>query len=224
MNQNHIEQIELNLRAKALNQRKAALDELAEFPSEVAVPILQKLANEKDVALCRLAVMGLGNHRTEASFLALQEILEHNQDPNVLSEAANSLFEFGDVTIPLLQELFMQSDNWLVRQTVISLLMETKEDEILLAVAVESLKDETQSVKEAGIVALGQLLKSSLKNQALALLTELAQDSYWRNRWQTAIALSGTQDPQAKLLIAKLQQDENFRVVAAALETASAQS
>lgn len=221
MNQNHIEQIELNLRAQALNHRKAALDELAEFPCEVAVPILQKLANEKDVALCRLAVMGLGNHRSEASFLALKEIVEHHQDPNVISEAANSLFEFGDAAIPLLQQLFVRSDNWLVRQTVICLLMETKEDETLLAVAIESLKDETQSVKEAGIIALGQLLKSSLKNQALAQLTELAQDAYWRNRWQTAIALSGTQDPQAKLLIAKLQQDEHFRVVAAALEAAS---
>jgi len=221
MNPNRIEQIELNLRASALNERKAALDELAEFPSEVAVPILQKLATEKDVGLRRLAVMGLGNHPTEASFQALQQILEHNQDGNVLSEAANSLFEFGDLAIPLLQQLFERSDNWLVRQTVISLLMETEHSDVLLAVVIESLKDKTQTVKQAGILALGQVLKSSLKNQALALLTELAQDSDWQNRWQTAIALQGCQDPQAKQLIAKLQQDENFRVVAAALESAS---
>ncbi|WP_193199039.1 HEAT repeat domain-containing protein [Nostoc sp. MG11] len=221
MNQNRIEQIELNLRAKALNQRKAALDELAEFPSEVAVPILQKLANEKDVALCRLAVMGLGNHQTEASFQALLQILEHNQDGNVLAEAANSLFEFGDVAIPLLQQLFERSDNWLVRQTVISLLMETEHHEVLFAVAVECLKDETQTVKEAGIIALGQVLKTSLQNQALPLLTELAEDLYWRNRWQTAIALHGCQHPQARYLMAQLQQDEHFRVVAAALESAS---
>ncbi|WP_341524518.1 HEAT repeat domain-containing protein [Nostoc sp. UHCC 0302] len=221
MNQKRIEQIELNLRAKALNQRKAALDELANFPSEIAIPILQKLANEKDVALCRLAVMGLGNHRTETSFQALEQILEHEQDGNVLAEAANSLFDFGDVAVPLLQKLFERSENWLVRQTVISLLIETKHYDVLFAIAVESLKDETQTVIEAGIFALGQLLKSSFKNEALLLLTELAQDSYWRNRWQTAIALHGCQDTQAKELIAKLQQDEHYQVVAAALESAS---
>lgn len=221
MNQSRIELLELKLRAQALNERKAALDELASFPSEVAVPILKKLADEKDVALCRLAVMGLGNHRTEASLQALQKILEHNQDSNVLSEAANSVFEFGDVAIPLLQQLFERSDNWLVRQTVISLLIETNYDEILLAVAVQAVRDETQSLKQVGILALGHLLKSSFKNQALALLTELAEDSDWQNRWQTAIALHGCQDPQAKQLIAKLQQDEHFRVVAAALESAS---
>ncbi|MFN6571020.1 HEAT repeat domain-containing protein [Dendronalium sp. ChiSLP03b] len=212
MNQNRLELLELKLRTQALNERKAALDELASFPAEVAVPLFQKLAQEKDVVLCRFAVMGLGNHRTDASFQVLQQILEHNQDGNVLSEAANSLFEFGDVAIPLLQQLFERSDNWLVRQTVISLLMETNNPEVLLAVAVQSLEDETQSIQQAGIQALGHLLKSSLKNQALALLTELAQDSDWQNRWQIAIALQGCEDPQAQQLIAKLQQDEHFRV------------
>ncbi|WP_281256975.1 hypothetical protein [Brunnivagina elsteri] len=37
MTQTPIEKIEINLRAEALNQRKAALDELAEFPPEVAI-------------------------------------------------------------------------------------------------------------------------------------------------------------------------------------------
>ena len=224
MNPNRIEQIEFNLRAKALNQRKAALDELATFPAEVAVPILQKLADEKDIAFCRLAVMGLGNHRTEASFQVLQKILAHHQDGNVLSEAANSLFEFGERAIPLLQELFERSDNWLVRQTVIALLMETTHHQILFTVAVAALEDETETVQEAGILALGQLLTSDLKDRALALLTELAQDSNWLTRWRVAIALGGSQDSQARQLIAKLQQDEHFRVVAAALDSGSQQS
>jgi hypothetical protein len=55
MNQNSIERIEINPRKKALNERKAALDELALYPPEIAVPILQKLANEKDFGLRRLA-------------------------------------------------------------------------------------------------------------------------------------------------------------------------
>lgn len=108
-----------------------------------------------------------------------------------------------------------------MRQTIISLLVETNQYKVLLAVAKESLKDKEQAVKEAGILALNRLLQSPLKDQALALLTKLAEDPNWRNRWRAAIALQNCQDPQAKLLIAKLQQDEHYRVVAAALEVAS---
>ena len=72
MNQHPIEQIEISLRASELNLRKTALDELATLSVDVAIPILKKLAQEQDFALRRLAVMGLGNHRTEDSFQILQ--------------------------------------------------------------------------------------------------------------------------------------------------------
>jgi HEAT repeat protein len=222
MSQNSIEQIEINLRNEALNERKAALDELAGYPPEVAVPILQKLANERDFGLRRLAVMGLGNHKTEASFQTLVNILQQDNDSNVLAEAANSIFDFGDPALPELIKLFEKSDNWLVRQTVISLLVETEHHDALLSVATDALKDDTETVKEIGILALGQLLKSPFKNQALALLAQLTEDSQWRTRWRSAIALQQTQEPQAKELILKLQRDEHFRVVAAALEVAAA--
>jgi HEAT repeat protein len=222
MSQNSIEQIEINLRNEALNERKAALDELAGYPPEAAVPILQKLANERDFGLRRLAVMGLGNHKTEASFQTLVNILHQDNDSNVLAEAANSIFDFGDPALPELVKLFEKSDNWLVRQTVISLLVETEHHDALLSVATDALEDDTETVKEIGILALGQLLKSPLKSQALTLLAELAEDSEWRTRWRTVIALQQTQEPQAKELILKLQRDEHFRVVAAALEVAAA--
>ena len=221
MNQDPIEQIEINLRAETLNQRKEALDELAEFPAEIAVPVLQRLVSEKDFGLRRLAVMGFGNYTTEASFQTLKQIIEQEQDPNVLAEAANSVFEFGDRAVPILQKLFEVSDNWLVRQTVISLLVETDCYEILLSVAKLALQDETETVKQTGISALGQLLNSSVKDRALDLLTQLAGDENWRSRWKVAYALQHSQDLQARGLIAKLQQDENYRVVAAALEVAS---
>ncbi len=223
MSQNPIEQIEINLRNKALNERKAALDELAKYPSEVAVPILEKLARENDFGLRRLAVMGLGNHTSEASFQLLQKIVQHELDSNVLSEAANSIFEFGDIAVPVLQQLFENSDNWLVRQTVISLFVETNYYETSFTLASSVLQDDDieQTLKETAILALGQLLKSPLKDQALQILTELADSEDWRTRWRTAIALQHTQDLLAKELIAKLQKDEHYRVVAAALEVAS---
>lgn len=221
MNQDPIEQIEINLRAETLNRRKAALDELAEFPAEIAVPVLQRLVSEKDFGLRRLAVMGFGNYTTEASFQTLEQIIQQEQDPNVLAEAANSIFEFGDRAVPILQQLFEGSTDWLVRQTVISLLAETEHYKTLLSVAKLALEDNTETVKETGISALGQMLNSSFKGQALELLAKLARDKNWRSRWRVAHALQNSQDLQARELIAKLQQDENYRVVAAALEVAS---
>ncbi|NJL64322.1 MAG: HEAT repeat domain-containing protein [Methylacidiphilales bacterium] len=221
MTQTPIEKIEINLRAEALNQRKAALDELAEFPPEVAIAVLNKLAKENDFGLRRLAVMGLGNHKSAASFQALQNILENEKDDSVLAEAANSIFEFGDTAIPEIVKLFEKSHHWLVRQTVISLLIETEYYEALMFTAKIALQDETQTVKEAGILALGQLLQSQFENEVLDILTELAQDADWRSRWRVAIALQHSQQSQAQVLIAKLQQDEHYRVVAAALEVAA---
>ena len=56
-----------------------------------------------------------GNHFTEESFTVLKQIVETERDSNILAEAANSLFEFGDRSIPLLQQLFINSENWLAR-------------------------------------------------------------------------------------------------------------
>ena len=140
----------------------------------------------------------------------------------MLAEAANSIFEFGDKAVPILQELFEKSDNWLIRQTIISLFAETTYYETSLTLATASIQDnEVQTVKETAILVLGQLLKSPLKDQALQILAELASSEDWRTRWRTAIALQNTQDLEAKKIIAKLQQDEHYRVVAAALEVAS---
>lgn len=61
------------MRDNVLNIHKSALDELAIIPAEVAVPILQQLAQNKDFALRRIAVMGLGNHQ-ERSLLPLPKI------------------------------------------------------------------------------------------------------------------------------------------------------
>ncbi|NJL10095.1 MAG: HEAT repeat domain-containing protein [Calothrix sp. SM1_7_51] len=216
-----MQQIELNLRAEALNIRKAALDELATLPASVAVPILQKLAQEKDFALRRIAVMGLGNHRTQESFAALQGILFQEKDANVLSEAANSIFEFGNAAIPELHELFERCDNWLVRQTVVSLLMETDNFEVLFAVASAAVTDTVESVRSTGVLALGKLLMCKFRDPAFELLIQMSQDPEWTTRCRVADAVCVSYDPRAMMLISKLQQDENYRVVAAALSAAA---
>lgn len=216
---NPLTQLESWLRSGAINQRKQAIDELAGYPPEIAVPILERAATDSDFICRRFAVMGLGNHRTELAFNILKSLLETEKDHSVLSEIANSLFEFGDKAVPLLHQLFDQSPHWLIQQTILSILMESNQDDILFAVVQSALQDETQTVRETAILALGRLLKGSLQDQALNLLADLAQAHFWRDRWRAATALTLATDPRAKPILAQLQQDANHYVVAAALES-----
>jgi HEAT repeat protein len=218
MNADRLAQLEADLRGAPVNKCKAALDELATCPAEQAVPLLSRVAADSDFLRRRFAVMGLGNHRTEESFALLQALLEKEQDGNVLGEVANSLFNFGDRALPLLEQLFEKNDNWLTRQSIIGMLMEGDNDSSLLAIAPFGLQDSQQSVVEATILALGKVLKGDYFDQALARLAPLAQSENWRIRWRTATALSISDRPEAKALLTPLRQDEHHRVVAAALE------
>jgi HEAT repeat protein len=214
-----LNQLEQQLRSYALNERKAALDELAKVPSDLAVPILQRLAEEPDFLYRRFAVMGLGNHTTPASLATLKELLATEQDSNVLSEVANSLFEFGDEAIPLLPELFERTTNWLVRQTIIGILVDADRPEMLFNVIELGLQDADVTTKESAILAIGTLINTDWRDRVLPWLLTLAESSKWRDRWRAATTLSICPDDRAKAVLAKLQTDENHYVVAAALES-----
>ena len=215
---NNLPEIEMQLRSFALNERVMALNQLAKLDSSLAVPALERLAAEPDFMYRRLAVMGLANHPVESAFVILQGLIDREPDHSVLAEAANSIFEFGDRSIPILLSIFERSSHWLVRQTVISILVETDHYDALFQVATEALQDETQTVKEAGILAMARIWRSPLAQPAFELVKELAADEFWRNRWRAAIALSGCTIPESRELLAKLQTDDHYRVVAAALE------
>jgi HEAT repeat protein len=219
MDGDRLTRLESWLRSSAINQRKDAIDELAQCSAEVAIPILKRLATEPDFLSRRVAVMGLGNHRTAESFEALKDLLAQEKDQNVLAEIANALFEFGRESVPILQQLFKRCPHWLTRQTILSILVEAQDDEVLLDVVREALQDETQTVRETAILALGSILKGTTQSAALDLLVALAQGAFWRDRWRAATALQRSTDPRAKQLLAALQKDENHYVVAAALES-----
>lgn len=210
--------LEKQLRAMALNERISALSQLSRMDSGLAVPILTRLSKEKDFLLRRLAVMGLAKHQTEDSFQALKQLIDREDDQSVLAEAANSMFDFGDRGIPILLTIFEQSNHWLVRQTIISVLVESDYCDALFEVATQALQDETQTVKEAGILAMGYVWRSPLASAAFEQVKTLAIDEFWRNRWRAAIALSGCLLPESREVLAILQTDAHYQVVAAALE------
>lgn len=216
-----LEQIDRDLRGHAIDKQRAALDQLAKVPANLAIPLLARLLKSTDFIQRRMAVMGLGNHRVEESFQLLTGVINSDGDPNVMGEVANVIVDFGDRAIPLLVNLFRKTDSWLVRQSIIPLLIDTNYHPELLTIAEIAIADETQSVKEVGILALGHLLNSPVGERALSLLLDLCKDPVWRNRWRATIALQSLQNPATKAAIAQLQQDEHFRVVSAALEVAN---
>ena len=218
MDQEQLQEIATNLRSRRMDFRKKALDKLVTLDSVVALPILKELSLEKDFGLRCWAMMGFKYHLTEDSFDFLKKVLDQEQDNSVLAEAANSIFEFGDQAIAPLQDLFDRFDYWLVRHTIVSVLIESEDPQIRLQIAKKAIADSEQTTKEIGILALSKLLNTEFKEEALSIFTELATAEDWRTRWRTAIALSGSSEPQAKELLAQLRQDQNYRVVAAALE------
>jgi HEAT repeat protein len=210
------------LKQGSVNDRRLALNELAQSSADFAVPLLQGLMVSPDFSLRKAVAMGLGNHRTEESLATLRSLIAQEKDANVLSEAANSLFEFGDRAYRDLRVIFEAHDHWLLRQTVIAIVMETDEPSLIWAIALQGLADQNQIVIETAILAMGQLLKGDLNPQAFEQLERLAVDPAWRTRWRVAIALQHGSKAQVLPLLVRFKADENFRVVSAALEVLNA--
>ncbi len=55
-----LQQIDRDLRGRAIDKQKAALDRLAQVPADLAVPLLARLLASPDFRHRRMAVMGLG--------------------------------------------------------------------------------------------------------------------------------------------------------------------
>jgi HEAT repeat protein len=218
MDSQRLAELEADLNNGPLDRCYQALVELGQSPADLAIPIFERISMSSSYLRRRIGIMGLGKHPNPETFAILQTLLIQEQDPNVLGEIANSLFEFGPDAVPLIQALFHRCDHWLTRQSILSVLVEANNDEVLLDVIQAALIDSTPSVQETGILSIGILLKGPFKSDGLALLVELANSPDWRTRWRAATTLSLCDDSIARETLAKLRNDENHRVVAAALE------
>lgn len=160
---------------------------------EQAVPLLL-LGLEQEVFMVRsLSCAGLGEKRNEAGWQALLAALRHDGDPNVRAEAANALVSHGVARAwPLLREAFVRDGQWLVRCSILSALAEQPEmgPAALLELAKLAVADGDGSVRVGGTEILGRLVREA---------TEPGITAAARER------------------LVGLQQDEDHRVVAAAL-------
>lgn len=214
-----IHQIEACLNSQDSQRRLKAISELKNYDSSVAVPLLTSKLQDPVFLVRSCVAMGLGKQQTADSFAALLMLMKFDRDPNVRAEAANSLSLFGKVAVSHLVQIFHQDDHWLVRRSILAALMEFQCPEELFDVCVCALAGEDITVQAAAIDGLGTLAGSTKHADALQQLLTLTTAESWRIRVRVAYALKRFKDSQTQAALSTFMQDEDHRVVAAALES-----
>ena len=170
-----------------------ALTQLRFVGDDEAVPLLVLGTEQKPFLVRSLSCSGLGYKRNEQGWTVLSALITADEDPNVRAEAANALASYGvERAWPLLRAAFADDDAWLVRCSILSALAEQPEIELawLLELATMAIEDADGPVRVGGAEVLGRLVRDGSAQPIGAA---------------------------ARNLLQPLQQDQDHRVVAAAL-------
>lgn len=214
-----IEQIKTALNDADPQQRMKGIRELRNYEVDLATPLLLNHVNDQEFLVRSFVAMGLGRKQSDAAFEALLIMIKQDRDPNVRSEAANSLSYYGEVALPYLREMYESDDHWLVRRSIIAAIVDLKSPQELLEICEIGLSGEDEPVMESCLSALGLLGESEQESAALKLLLAFADDQSWRVRLQVARSLGRYDHPEAIATLNKFKADSDHRVVGAALES-----
>jgi len=213
-----LHQIETDLQNSDFQYRLVAISALKDYPTDVAVPILTRHVQDPEFLVRSFVARELGKQKTSESFAALLQILKFDDTPNVRAEAANSLSLFGKISAPHLVQAFFRDDHWLLRRSILAALVELDCPDELLEVCMQGLAGEDAAVQEDATDALGALAGSPQSGAALSQLLNLKNSDSQRIRVRVAYALKHFNTPAAKEALAQLRQDQDHRVVGAAME------
>lgn len=213
-----IKQIEISLNSADSQERLRALTALRNYEPDVVVPLLKTKLDDPEFIVRSFVAMGLGRKQRPDAFAALLELIQHDRDYNVRSEAANSLAMYGQPAIPYLVQVFQGNENWLIRRSILAAIMDMGEPDALLEICLIGLAGNDPTVQEASAEALGLLGNSPKAKDALAKLLSLVTHNSWKIRYYVAKALRQFNHMQAKVALAELRVDVDRRVVAAAME------
>ena len=213
-----LNQIETNLNSPNIQNRMKAITELRHYEPFVVVPLLKQRMYDQEFVIRSFVAMGLGYKQTEEAFSLLLDLIKHDRDYNVRSEAANSLAKYGKQAISHLVDLFQKDSNWLVRQSIFAAIEASEYPEVFLKLCIWGLKGDNSIVRESAITNLGRLAKTPQAFSALDILLEAANSKESAIRSQVAIVLRYFDDPRVQVALMKLGQDSDYRVVGATLE------
>ncbi len=182
-----------------------ALAGLRLVEADLAVPLLLLGLEQQTFIIRSLSCAGLGVKRNEAGWLALATALSGDEDANVRAEAANALASYGvERSWPLLRDAFERDEQWLVRCSILSALAEQPaiDPGVLLELARMAIADADGTVRVGGAEILGRVVRDAAGAEAP---TDPLSDPL--------------SDPGevARAWLRDLQQDDDHRVVAAAL-------
>ncbi len=192
-----LQQLEAAIVSGDPSRAMPALANLRLVPEEQAIPLLLLGLEQETFMVRSLSCAGLGVKRNEAGWQALEEALQHDQDPNVRAEAANALASYGlERAWPQLKAAFNRDHHWLLRCSVLAALAEqpTIPAAWLLELATLAIEDTDGTVRVGGAEILGRLVRDwpgeAEAHQARHLLQQLQQDPDHR---VVATALNGLQ-------------------------------
>ena len=215
----NIEEIKDALENSNPQQRMKGIRELRNYEPDIAAPLLLNHVKDREFLVRSFVAMGLGRKKSDRAFNALLEMMTADSDPNVRSEAANSLSFYGETAVPHLRKMYEDDDHWLVRRSVIAAMADLHAPQELLEICALGLKGDDEPVMESCLNCLSLFAQTERQEAALALLLPWAEDESWRVRLQVAKSLGQYQDEKAIATLNQLKQDSDHRVVGAVLES-----
>ncbi|MEM7063039.1 MAG: HEAT repeat domain-containing protein [Cyanobacteria bacterium P01_B01_bin.77] len=199
-------------------ERLKGIVALKDYDADIASPLLLSKADDTAFLVRSFVAMGLGRKRSEAGFAALLNMLNTDPDNNVQAEAANSLGMYGDTAIVHLVNTFHTNHHWLVRRSILAAMIDLNSPVHMLDICLAAIKDTDLTLINAGVDHLSTLAKTDQAEAALVAILSLKTAKNWYTRMHVAYALKCFDAPVAKASLQELRQDQQHKVVAAALE------
>ncbi len=213
-----LENIHQQLASEDPQDRMRGITALRQYDATVAAPLLLEQLEAPEPMVRSFAAMGLGYKQSPVAFEQLVEVLQHDADSNVRSEAVGALAKYGPDAVPYFMTQFEQDQHWLVQMSILLAMPELEHPVELLHLIQRSRELSELTVQNTAFEQLPVLAQTPQAKDAVALLVELAQAKEWRSRRVAALGLRAFTEPAAQAALQTLKTDSDHRVVAATLE------
>ena len=212
MSRANLRQIATRLESPNSAERMVALASLRDVPAEEALPLIEKVLNDRVLQIRSMAVFALGVKATTKSYEILTALLETDPDYGIRADAAGALGYLEDPrAFEALSRAFYEDTEWLVRfSAVVSLgnLKDSRGETILR----QALKSEEVVMQQAAIAALGEIGCSEALDELLAFVS--ADD--WLVRQRLAETLGCLPGEKSRTALKFMSKDPHPQVSAAA--------